>query len=249
VEPSEPEFSGFVFKIQANMNPKHRDRVAFLRVVSGEFRRDMVVPHPRNGRPVRLSNAQRLFARDRETVDSAWAGDVVGLVGNYEFQIGDTLSEKPGIQFDEIPHFAPECFANIFSTSSATQKRFREGLDQLLREGVAQSFELKDSLTRTTLLGAVGPLQFEVLTHRLINEYGAGVRMEPASWRAVRWISSRDGKPFEGVPNVTLPSGTALGRDATGHWVVFFPGDWALSYFAEKNPELQISATRAASAD
>lgn len=249
IEPSNPDFSGFVFKIQANMNPKHRDRVAFIRVVSGEFKRDMVVPHPRTLRPVRLSNAQRLFARDRETVDSAWAGDVVGLVGNHEFQIGDTLSEIPNIHFDEIPHFAPECFSNIFSTSSATQKRFREGLDQLLREGVAQAFELKDSLVRTSLLGAVGPLQFEVLAHRLENEYGAGVRMEPASWKAVRWITQKDGTPFETAPSPTLPSGTALGRDATGHWVVFFPGEWALGYFAEKNPDVMISATRAASSD
>jgi peptide chain release factor 3 len=249
VDPAETDFSGFVFKIQANMNPKHRDRVAFIRVVSGEFRRDMVIPHPHTGRPVRLSNAQRLFARDRETVDTAWAGDVVGLVGNHEFRIGDTLSEKPGIHFAEIPHFAPECFANLFSTTSATQKRFREGLEQLLREGVAQLFELKDSLVRTSLLGAVGPLQFEVLIHRLENEYGAGVRMEAASWKAVRWISQKDGTPFDSAPTISLPSGTALGRDATGHWVVFFPGDWALSYFAEKNPDLTISSTRSAADD
>jgi peptide chain release factor 3 len=181
-------------------------------------------------------------------VDSAWAGDVVGLVGNHEFQIGDTLSEIPDIHFDEIPHFAPECFSNIFSTSSATQKRFREGLDQLLREGVAQLFELKDSIVRTSLLGAVGPLQFEVLVHRLENEYGAGVRLEPASWKAVRWITQIDGAPFESVPTPTLPSGTALGRDATGHWVVFFPGEWALGYFAEKNPGISLSATRGVTA-
>lgn len=156
VDPRKPAFSGFVFKIQANMNPKHRDRVTFLRIVSGEFKRDMTVEHPRTGRPVRLSNSQRLFAQDRETVDSAWAGDVVGIVGNQDFQIGDTLSEDPGIQFNEIPRFAPECFARIFSPGSATHKRFREGLDQLLREGVVQAFELKSSLTRIPLLGAVG---------------------------------------------------------------------------------------------
>ncbi len=156
VSPSDPGFSGFVFKIQANMNPKHRDRVAFIRIVSGAFQRDMVVQHPRAGKPVRLSNSQRLFAQDRETVDTAWAGDVVGIVGNQDFQIGDTLAEDPAVRFDELPRFVPECFAQIHSSSTATGKRFREGLDQLLREGVAQAFELNDSLTRTPLLARSG---------------------------------------------------------------------------------------------
>lgn len=239
VEPTNPAFSGFIFKIQANMNPKHRDRVAFVRIVSGEFRRDMTVAHPRTGKPVRLSNSQRLFAQDRETVDEAWAGDVVGLVGNQDFQIGDTLSEDQGIRYNEMPRFAPECFAQIFSGSTATGKRFREGLDQLLREGVAQAFELKDSLSRTPLLGAVGPLQFEVLQYRIESEYGAQCRIENASWNLVRWIRAKDGS--NELPTVTLPSGAAQAKDANGAEVVLFPSPWSLTYFESKNPDLEIA--------
>jgi peptide chain release factor 3 len=238
VSPSHPAFSGFIFKIQANMNPKHRDRVAFVRIVSGEFRRDMTVAHPRTGKPVRLSNSQRLFAQERETVDSAWAGDVVGLVGNQDFQIGDTLSEDPAIRFDEIPRFAPECFARIHSASTATGKRFREGLDQLLREGVAQAFELKDSVTRVPLLGAVGPLQFEVLQYRLETEYGAKCRVEMASWTVARWIRAKDGGP---LPDLLLPSGAALATDAHGGTVALFSSEWSFGYFESKNENVEIS--------
>jgi len=240
VSPTDRAFSGFVFKIQANMNPKHRDRVAFIRIVSGEFQRDMTVQHPRTGKPVRLSNSQRLFAQDRETVDAAWAGDVVGLVGNQDFQIGDTLSEDPAVRFDEIPRFAPECFAQIFSGSTATGKRFREGLDQLLREGVAQAFALKDSLSRTPLLGAVGPLQFEVLQYRIESEYGATCRIEPASWSVIRWIRPLDGSAK--LPALTLPTGAAQARDAADNDVVLFPSPWSLTYFASKNESIEASA-------
>jgi peptide chain release factor 3 len=242
VGPSLPAFSGFVFKIQANMNPKHRDHVAFIRIVSGEFRRDMTVEHPRTGRTVRLSNSQRLFARERETVDSAWPGDVVGIVGNYGFEVGDTLTEDASIRYDEIPHFAPECFATLASSTTATQKRFREGLDQLLREGVAQSFELKDALIRIPLLGAVGPLQFDVLKYRLETEYAAPCRMETAPYRAVRWLGGLT--PESPAPDVLLPSGAVLARDAERNWVALFTGDWAIGYFAEKNPSVPLLLTR-----
>jgi len=240
IEPGRDTFSGFVFKIQANMNPKHRDRVAFLRIVSGEFRRDMVVPHPRTGKPVRLANSQRLFARDRETVDSAWAGDVVGLVGNQDFHIGDTLAEDPEIRFEEIPRFAPECFAYLHSGGSATQKRFREGLDQLLREGVAQSFDLVGSLVRVPLLGAVGPLQFEVLQYRLESEYGAPCRVENASWSMARWLRLRAGSSGS-LDDMTVPTGCARARDVSGQEVILIGSAWALDYFREKNPDLELS--------
>ena len=239
VVPESPAFSGFVFKIQANMNPKHRDRVAFIRIVSGEFRRDMTVQHTRTGRPVRLSNSQRMLARERETVDSAWAGDVVGIVGNQDFLIGDTLAEDPSIRFDEIPRFPPECFARIFSASTATQKRFRTGLDQLLREGVAQPFELDEATVRAPLLGAVGPLQFEVLQYRLESEYGAGCRIESAPWNIVRWIRHKD--PSHALPALTLPSGAARAKDANSDPVVLFGSAWSLDYFIEKHQDLETS--------
>ncbi len=245
IAPGNPGFSGFVFKIQANMNPKHRDRVAFIRVVSGSFRRDMVVRHPRSGKPVRLSNSQRLFARERETVDEAWAGDVVGIVGNHDFLVGDTLAEAEGVEFHEIPRFPPECFSYLVNRSTAKFKRFRDGLDQLLAEGVAQAFEIPDAVTRIPLLGAVGPLQFEVLQYRLENEYGAECRMESTPWDIIRWLTPA--APVDGPsvprPDVHLPSGVTLARDGLGSWVALFPGKWALAYFVEKNPGAALFET------
>jgi peptide chain release factor 3 len=139
VAPDATGFSGFIFKIQANMDPKHRDHAAFVRIVSGAFERDMTVLNARTQKPLRLGNSKRLFARERETVDEAYAGDVVGIVGNYDFQIGDTLAEDAGVSFDEMPRFAPETFAFLHNASAANFKRFREGVSQLLKEGVAQA--------------------------------------------------------------------------------------------------------------
>ncbi len=235
VAPSSDAFSGFVFKIQANMNPKHRDRVAFIRIVSGCFKRDMVASHSRTGKTVRLGNSQRLFAQDRETVDEAWAGDVVGIVGNYDFAIGDTVSEDASLAYHEIPRFPPECFAYIRNSSTAKFKRFREGLDQLLKEGVAQQFELPDAVQRVPLLGAVGPLQFEVLQYRLETEYSAECRVESAPWQFARW-AIRDGEPQLERPDILLPSGSALSKDASGFWVVLLPSQWTIGYLEEKNP-------------
>jgi peptide chain release factor 3 len=242
VEPFYEPFSGFVFKIQANMNPKHRDRVSFIRVVSGCFRRDMLATHVRTGKPVRLGNSQRLFAQDRETVDEAWAGDVVGIVGNYDFLIGDTVSEDASLNYTEIPRFPPECFAYIRNSSTAKFKRFREGLDQLLKEGVAQQFELPDSLQRVPLLGAVGPLQFEVMQYRLETEYSADCRVETASWQFARW-PLRDSQPVSERPEILLPSGCTLAKDNFGFWVVLLPSTWTIGYLEEKNASFRFTAT------
>ncbi|MDD5261660.1 MAG: peptide chain release factor 3 [Methylacidiphilales bacterium] len=244
LEPNNPSFSGFVFKIQANMNPKHRDRVAFIRIVSGVFQRDMNVFHSRTGKQIRLSYSQRLFAQERETVDEAWAGDVVGIVGNHDFQIGDTLSEKAGVVFDEIPRFAPECFAYLHNTSPAKFKRFREGLDQLLKEGLAQAFEQPESYQRIPLLGAVGPLQFDVLKYRLESEYGAECRMEMSAWKLARWIRPIRESPdnqTEKPADPVLANDAALVRDSFGERVVLLPTAWAAKYLAEKNPDWEIS--------
>src|SRR3954469_17838495 len=183
INPEDSAFSGFIFKIQANMDPRHRDRLAFVRVCSGRFERDMNVIHTRTGRKLRLSSSHKIFGRDRETMDEAFAGDVVGLVGHAEFRIGDTLAEDPSLVYHEIPRFTPECFAWLQSPSTAQFKRFREGLDQLLQEGVVQSFMLKDATQRVPLLGAVGPLQFEVVQYRMQTEYGAESRLESSPWK------------------------------------------------------------------
>jgi peptide chain release factor 3 len=239
VTATDPTFSAFVFKVQANMNPKHRDYVAFIRIVSGVFRRDMQVIHTRTGRKLRLSNSQRLFARDRETLDEAYAGDIVGLVGNNDFLIGDTLSEDADLAFSEMPRFAPESFVYLHNDTPAHFKRFRDGLTQLLKEGVVQSYELPDALVKVPLLGAVGPLQFDVLQYRLESEYGAKSRVDAAPWTHILWV--REKGAAAGKPAAQMPSGTAWARDVFGQWVVLLPSAWIAKYFTENNPKLETS--------
>jgi peptide chain release factor 3 len=235
IEPTHPAFSGFVFKIQANMDPRHRDRVAFVRVVSGRFERDMTVTHVRTGRPVRLSHAAKLFGRDRETVDEAYPGDVVGIVGNVPMAIGDTLTEDPGIVYDEIPRFAPECFAYLENPVPANFKRFRDGLDQLLQEGVVQVYDLQDSMRRVPLLGAVGPLQFEIVQYRLESEYGAASRLEGAPWTVTRWLDEA-----ADIGALMLPQGVRPATDSLRQRVLLFPDEWSLRYFRDKNPDAAL---------
>jgi peptide chain release factor 3 len=257
VEPTDPSFSGFIFKIQANMNPKHRDYVSYLRIVSGEFARDMAVTNTRTGKKLRLGNSQRLFARERETVDEAWAGDVVGLVGNYDFLIGDTLAEDPTIMFDEMPRFAPECFSFLHNTSTAKFKRFRDGLDQLLKEGVAQSYELADTGVRIPLLGAVGRSNStssntasKTNTARTAGSKMPRGRSPGGSAKKAR-RGRRGGPPPKPRlarrsgperPSIVLPSGCALAQDIRGAWVVLCPSDWTARYLADNNPSWEVSA-------
>jgi peptide chain release factor 3 len=240
ISPEHPAFSGFIFKIQANMDPKHRDRIAFVRIVSGKFERDMVVTHVQSGKKVRLSSSHKLFGNERETVDEAYPGDIIGLVGHDGFAIGDTLSTDPTICFDEIPRFTPEVFEYFHNPNTAKFKQFRQGLDQLLREGVAQAFQLRDTASRVPLLGAVGPLQFEVLHYRLETEYGAEPRRESAPFRAVRWLPS-DTKPGA-LEELSLPTGARYAFDADQNLVALFPTDWALNYFAKNHPQLHLTA-------
>jgi peptide chain release factor 3 len=236
IEPSHGAFSGFVFKIQANMDPRHRDRIAFVRVVSGKFERDMTVVHPRTGKKIRLANAAKLFGQDRETVDEAYPGDVVGIVGNAKFAIGDTLTEDPSIVYDEIPRFAPECFAYIENPVPANFKRFRDGLTQLLQEGVMQSYELADSTRKVPLLGGVGPLQFEIVQYRLESEYGVTSRLEGAPWTVTRWLD-----PAANVDSLIMPHGSRVATDSHGGRVLLFQEEWNLRYFNERNPNVLIS--------
>ncbi|HEX2855140.1 MAG TPA: peptide chain release factor 3 [Opitutaceae bacterium] len=235
------KFSAFVFKIQANMDPKHRDRIAFVRVCSGKFTRDMTVFHPRTGKTMRLSSSHKLFGQERETVDEAWPGDVIGLIGHSEFGIGDTLTEDKNIVYDEIPRFPPEVFTFINNPSSADAKKFRAGLEQLLQEGVMQSINLRAGMTTATLLAAVGPLQFEVVQFRLESEYGAASRLDPTPWTIMKWLSSSD--PAVKLPDLTrliVASGVAFGTDKLGQPVGLFPNDWTMRYFVEKNPEIKL---------
>ncbi len=236
IHPENPAFSGFVFKIQANMDPRHRDRIAFVRVVSGRFERNMAVTHARTGETIRLGSATKLFGQDRETVDEAYPGDVVGIIGKSSFAIGDTLTEDADIEYREIPQFAPECFAYLANPSPADYKRFHKGLTQLLQEGVIQHFELADAARKTALLGAVGPLQFEVFQQRLRDEYGAESRFENAPWTLTRWLAADNEEQ-----NYSLPHGVHLAIDGRGRQALLFPGDWHLQYFQDKNPEITLA--------
>ena len=177
------------------MDPRHRDRIAFVRVCSGKFERDMTVHHSRSEKKVRLSSSHKLFGKERETVDEAWPGDVIGLVGHDSFGIGDTLTEDPKILYREIPRFPPEAFAYLHNPNTARYKQFRQGLEQLLQEGVIQALYLRNAATKVPLLGAVGPLQFEVVQFRLQSEYGAESRLESAPWTVVRWLPATMTEP------------------------------------------------------
>ncbi len=235
------KFSGFIFKILANMDPNHRDRIAFMRVCSGHFERDMTVYHSRTGERVKLSNTRKMFGQEREAIDEAYAGDVVGIVGRSGFGIGDTLTDDPSILYNEIPRFTPECFTYIKNPNPSNFKKFKKGMDQLLEEGVVQEFFRDDDVhANSRLLAAVGPLQFEVVTYRLEAEYGAESRMEPAPWQVLRWIDPA--VPEEKLHELRIPGGSTLARDANGHRVLLVPSEWTLNYFREKNPGVAISS-------
>ena len=240
IAPDHPLFSGFIFKIQSNMDPNHRDQIAFLRVCSGKFTRDMKAFHSRTGKTIRLASSHRVFGRERETVDEAFPGDVIGLVGHSGFGIGDTLTEDPELTYEPLPQFPPECFAMLYNPSSSTYKRFRAGLEHLLQEGAVQAFALKDSVQNVPLLGAVGTLQFEVLQYRLENEYGAISRLEPMPWRLVRWVAPADVDHEALREDGKLPMGCRQATDAAGRTVVLFNTDWELKYFSDKNPGLHL---------
>jgi peptide chain release factor 3 len=238
IEPKDPTFSGFVFKIQANMDPKHRDRIAFVRVVSGKFEREMTVVHVQSGKKIRLSSAQKLFGQERETVEEGEAGDVIGIIGHDILQIGDTLAEDRTIRFSEIPQFTPEVFAYLTNPQPGNSKKYRLGVDQLLKEGVVQQMEVGVGQVKTPILAAVGPLQFEVVQYRLKSEYGAESRLEKSRWQIVRWWR-KNGAPAEFLPE--LLSDSTHGVDVAGRPVIFFSDEWAVRNFQKRLPDVELS--------
>jgi peptide chain release factor 3 len=237
VKPQSPFFSGFIFKIQANMDPRHRDRMAFIRIVSGKFTRDMQVIHVRTGKRVRLSNSNNVFGRERVSIDEAFPGDVIGIIGGDFYAIGDTLSEDPGIIYSEIPRFPPECFAYIHNPTPSNYKRFQNGIGQLVQEGLVHLFEVTSAGQKILVLAAVGPLQFDLVHFRLESEYGALSKIEKAPWTIARWIEN--GLPPES--DLHLPFETALAKDREGRDVLLFQGDWHLRYFCENNKQLVLT--------
>ena len=236
VSPTSGQFSGFIFKIQANMDRQHRDRMAFLRVCSGRFQRDMVVHHTRLGRKLRMTRTHRLFARDRETIDEAYAGDVVGVVNPGLFVIGDTLTDGATFTFDAIPRFEPERFAMLRNTGATKYKQFHRGVEQLEEEGAIQVF-VTEGAQRDLVLGAVGELQFDVVTARLADEYGVEAAAERLPYIVGRWLV---GEPAA-VAEIVWPYGGALRvRDREGRLVALFQSLRDADRCAERNPDVEL---------
>ena len=238
LEPVSETFTGFVFKIQANMDKRHRDRLAFMRITSGVFERDMAVKHARLGREVRMTRPHRLFARERETIDRAFPGDVIGFVNPGLFQIGDAVSSGETMEFDRIPRFAPEHFATLRAKQVTRQKQFQKGLEQLEEEGAMQVFVVHDGLRSEPILAVVGELQFDVLQSRLETEYGVETSMTSLPYKIARWVD----RDVDDVAKMTLPSRSRVATDRNGHAVVLFSSDWELDLAQKENPGLEFKS-------
>jgi peptide chain release factor 3 len=235
VQPTDEAFSGFIFKIQANMNPNHRDRIAFVRICSGEFDRGMDVTLQRTQRKLRLSNSTEFMADTRETVEKAVAGDIVGLYDTGNFQIGDTIyAGKKDLQFEKLPQFTPELFVKVTAKNVMKQKSFHKGMDQLVQEGAIQLY--RTVLTNDYVLGAVGQLQFEVFQFRMKNEYNSDVVMEPMGSKIARWI-----KP-EQLDEKMSSSRNLLVRDRSGAPLFLFENTFAERWFQQKYPDVELTA-------
>jgi peptide chain release factor 3 len=238
IEPVAPGFSGFVFKLQANMDPRHRDRVAFVRVCSGKFEKDMAVQHARTGRTIRLSRPQKLFGQDREVVEDAYPGDVIGLNNPGMFAIGDTLYVGPRLEYEGIPCFSPEIFAWLRNPNPSAFKSFRKGVNELREEGAVQILYDTDESKRDPILAAVGQLQLEVVQYRLENEYGVQTRLEPLGFSVARWVVG--GWPE--LEKVGRIFNCKTVRDAWNRPVLLFKNDWNLNQLRDDHPELELSA-------
>ena len=224
VEPEKPEFTGFVFKIQANMDPKHRDRIAFVRVCSGRFEAGMQVKHVRTGKPIRLASPTQFMARERTLIDEAWPGDVIGIHDRGNLRIGDTLSADGVLEFGGIPRFSPEHFARIVIGDPMKRKQLDTGLQQLSEEGAAQVFYAESLTGPAPIVGAVGQLQFDVLLHRLEHEYNVRARLERMSFVAARWV---DGPRAE-IDRLASGHGRMLVYDAKQKPLVLFDSEWTM---------------------
>ncbi|MCB1199148.1 MAG: peptide chain release factor 3 [Leptospiraceae bacterium] len=230
IAPTDSAFTAFVFKLQANMNRQHRDRVAFVRIVSGKFERGMTVKVPRLNKEVKLTSPVAFFGQERNTVDIAWAGDIIGLINPGTYRIGDVLCTGDEPKFNPLPKFAPDIFAKLVSTDTSKLKQFRKGLTELSEEGVVQVFNPGD---QTPILGAVGQLQFEVFKFRLEDEYGAKVRLESTPFECSRWVKEQDLEKFSRFDSVV--------RDERGNPVILFESQYRMQNFMNQHPEVLLS--------
>jgi peptide chain release factor 3 len=239
VAAEEEKFTGFVFKIQANMDPAHRDRIAFLRVCSGRYAKGMKVHQVRLGREVKIANAITFMARDREHVEDAFSGDIIGLHNHGTIQIGDTFTEGEALKFTGIPNFAPELFRRARLRDPLRMKALSKGLEQLCEEGATQLFRPLDS--NDLILGAVGVLQFDVVAQRLQDEYGVECVFEPVTVATARWVSCDDPKRYEEFQRKAREH---LALDAGGDLAYLAPTRVNLDLVMERWPEVRFFATR-----
>ncbi len=234
IEPTDPEFSAFVFKIQANMNPRHRDSMAFLRICSGRFERDLVIKHHRLGKEARLSRSHSMMGGERNTIDEAYAGDIVGVINPGLFAIGDTISTGGDFKFSGIPAFPPEVFAQVRPLDVSKRKAFDKGIEQLTLEGAIQALFPLDSLSGDPLVAAVGRLQFDVLQYRLKDEYGVDTKLDLLPYECSAWL--------QGDPKTFVKSSTSMvARDSHDRSIVLFRSPWEKQYLSEKNPQHQLT--------
>jgi peptide chain release factor 3 len=239
---TDARFSGFVFKIQSNMDRAHRDRIAFVRVCSGRFERGMKVKHVRTGREIRLSNPTQFVAQDRSIVEEAFAGDVLGVYDPGVFEIGDTVTDGAPFTFEEIPSFAPERFARLVMVDPMKRKRLAKGIEQLGQEGTIQLYRPPESGAGDIILGAVGELQLEVVKYRLKVEYDVEARYEPISVLHARWVSRKDGAPVDMQALRRARLGLVV-VDARERPVVLFSGDWELNAALREHPDYVFAET------
>ena len=235
VAPDEQTFSGFVFKIHANLDPKHRDRIAFLRVCSGRFQKDKQFRHVRLGKKLRFSSPYSFMARRKEVIDDAFPGDVVGLYDRGDLRIGDTLTEGEELQFQGIPNFSPEIFKEVVATDPMRSKQLEKGLTHLVEEGLAQLFIQEKG--RRKIVGTVGELQFEVIQYRLINEYGASARFEPLGFVRATWITAED---KDELNRFIRYRDRQIAYDLHGNPVYFAESEWMLRSMMEKYPGIRF---------
>ena len=238
VQPSEPAFSGFVFKIQANMDPKHRDRIAFMRVVSGSYTQGMKMQHVRLKKEVRISDAVTFLAGDRNTVEEAIAGDIIGLHNHGTIQIGDAFTEGEVLKYTGIPHFAPEMFRRIRLKDPLKAKALQKACSNYRRRLHPSIFPMNNN---DVVVGAVGVLQFEVVAYRLKDEYKVEAVYEPVNVTTARWVECSDAKKFEEFKRKCAEN---LAIDGGGHLTYLAPTRVNLSLSQERHPEVVFRATR-----
>ncbi len=238
VDPFDEDFSAFVFKIQANMNKAHRDRIAFMRICSGKFERGKDYYHVQGNKSFRLSQPQQMMASEREVIDEAYAGDIIGVFDPGIFSIGDTVCEKgKKIKFEGIPTFAPEHFALVEQVDSMKRKQFAKGMNQIAQEGAIQIFFEPNSGLERVIVGVVGVLQFEVLEYRLKSEYGCDLRRTNMGYSQIRWIENEDLDP----KTLKLSHDTKWVQDFRGKNLLIFTSEWTIRWVLEDNPDLRLS--------